>query len=327
MKYGFSTAIVCAFMLCYGGISAAETQNDAVAARVNDKPILLSELEQAMLRTYGKETLERLIYKEVLKQAMEQSGLKPSEADLKLALDEERRNIAKTYNGKETLASMAERELGMTEEQYVREVLMLRMFLKAAIVGDTNKIPEGELRLFWANNQGRYQDPPRVRLSHIFIRAVDENGKGNWEQALKAAQSAYDKAVQGADFADLARKLSEDKKTAAKGGDLGFIAPEVFEWGPGILQVAYGLDAGNIAGPVQSMWGYHVIKVMQKIPGTTPEFEKVKSLVLADYLDEKVQTMADIFTKQLVEKASITRYLDDILKSNVKVNEDNKPLP
>ncbi|MBN1810053.1 MAG: peptidylprolyl isomerase [Planctomycetes bacterium] len=321
-----AAGLVLFIVLGTGGAACSEGPGETVVASVNDRPITLGQLNNMLLRMYGPEVLERLVYREVLKDAMEKANFKAAKEDLELALDEERRNIERTFKGRTTLAEMARRQLGMTEQEYADEVLALRLFLRQQIIG-TGEVPEAKLQIYWAKNQEQYRQPPRVRISHILVKAMTERGQENWGAAQKKAESIYGKAVAGEDFARLARETSEDKESAAQGGDLGFSAPETFPWGPGILQVAYELEQGSIAGPIQSMWGYHVIKVTQKIEGSRPEFEKVKDLVRSDYLDEMVRTEADAFTLRLVNAAKVERHLDAALESSHSTAEPETTKP
>ncbi|HHN47251.1 MAG TPA: hypothetical protein ENN09_07400 [Planctomycetes bacterium] len=296
---------------------AGEADGGVVVARVNNRPIMLSHLHDALVRLHGHEALECLIYREALKDAMQHAGFAPSPEDLAHALEEERRSISRMYKGETTLAEMARRELGMTEDEYASEVLALRLFLRSLIVGD-GKVTETELLTFYAANAAMYEEPPRVRISHILIRGVDDAGRQKWDKAEKVANAVLEKALAGEDFSALARRFSEDAKTATRGGDLGFADPDAFEWGPGIIQHAYAMREGEVAGPVRSLWGFHVVRVLQKIPGIRPDFDKIRDVVLADYLDEKVRVEAEFHTRRIVERAKTERYLDDYLKGSVR---------
>ncbi|MGQ9818916.1 MAG: peptidylprolyl isomerase [Candidatus Kapaibacteriales bacterium] len=96
-----------------------------------------------------------------------------------------------------------------------------------------------------------------VRASHILI------GFGNnKDSAFKFAKNILRLSQKGEDFATLARKFSEDKGSAANGGDLGY-------FGKGMMvkpfeDAAFRAKPGDIVGPVESQFGYHIIKIWDK---------------------------------------------------------------
>lgn len=96
-----------------------------------------------------------------------------------------------------------------------------------------------------------------VKASHILI------GFGmNKDSALASAKEILAKAKKGEDFAELARKFSEDKGSGMNGGDLGY-------FGKGMMvkpfeEAAFKAKVGEVVGPVESQFGYHIIKVFDK---------------------------------------------------------------
>lgn len=99
-----------------------------------------------------------------------------------------------------------------------------------------------------------------VRASHILFRAAESNGEARSE-ALSDAQDALRRARSGEDFAELARELSDDG-SAGNGGDLGWFGPgrmvKPFE------EAAFAATVGRVVGPVETQFGYHVIKVSDR---------------------------------------------------------------
>lgn len=96
-----------------------------------------------------------------------------------------------------------------------------------------------------------------VRASHILI-----NFGNNKDSAFKVAKDILVRAKNGEEFATLARKYSEDKGSASSGGDLGY-------FGKGMMvkpfeDAAFAAKPGDIVGPVESQFGYHIIKVLDK---------------------------------------------------------------
>src|SRR5207244_2439227 len=97
-----------------------------------------------------------------------------------------------------------------------------------------------------------------LRASHILVK-IENNDSA---KALKQAKDLLAAARRGEDFAELARKNSQDPGSGANGGDLGW-------FGKGRMvkqfdEAAFKAKPGQIVGPVRSQFGYHIIKVVAR---------------------------------------------------------------
>ena len=134
-------------------------------------------------------------------------------------------------------------------------------------------VPPTDVQRYYNDNIQQYQTPEQVRASHILLETAGKNDadvKKRAEEILKQVKS-------GADFAALAKKVSEDKGSAANGGDLdyfgrGRMVPE-FE------QAAFAMQPGQISDLVKSQFGYHIIKVVDKRAGSTRPLEEVRAQI------------------------------------------------
>lgn len=123
---------------------------------------------------------------------------------------------------------------------------------------------------FYRLDERRSGENPTVKASHILVRF-----DANKDSALAVANSLLAKAKGGADFAELARTNSTDQGSAVNGGDLGFFGKgqmvKPFE------DAAFAAAVGQIVGPVESQFGYHIIKVTDRIN----EEIKYSSIIIA----------------------------------------------
>ena len=113
----------------------------------------------------------------------------------------------------------------------------------------------------------------------------------------------------GADFAALAKANSDDQSNKDKGGDLG-----AFERGmmvPAFEKAAFDAKAGDIVGPVETNFGFHVIKIDAVIPAKLVDLKDVKDdrRLRALVLRAKKQERFDAFVAELKAKAKIQRYV------------------
>lgn len=113
-----------------------------------------------------------------------------------------------------------------------------------------------------------------ILVAHIMIKAADNMPAADSIAAKAKADEIYAKIMAGEDFATLARQFSDDKPSAANGGQLPWFGlykmPQVFE------KTAFSLQNNNdVAAPVKTAWGWHIIKRLDK-RGVAP-FDQVKN--------------------------------------------------
>ena len=137
-----------------------------------------------------------------------------------------------------------------------------------------------------------------VHARHVLVATKEE------------AEAVKKRLEQGDDFAKVAEELSKD--TNAKGGDLGYFSRgqmlKPFE------EAAFGLDVGKISDPVETQFGWHVIKVEDKRDQKPPSFDDVKEAILTQLLTQKAQTVvSDLRNSAKIEilDPEIKRSMDD----------------
>lgn len=140
---------------------------------------------------------------------------------------------------------------------------------------------EEDLRAAYEAQQGRFITPEQRRVSHILIEAPAGADAADIEAARLRAEALARQARDGADFAELAASSSEDIGSAPLGGDLGFLEPgmmaESFE------SAAYGLTLeAPISDPVQTGFGWHVIKLTEIEPASGMSFEEAREVLIAE---------------------------------------------
>lgn len=153
---------------------------------------------------------------------------------------------------------------------------------------------EALAREHYLANIEKYMTPEQVRARHILIRV--EPGKDD-SGAKRRIESIRQEIVAGKlDFAAAAKKYSEDKGSAAKGGDLGFftrrrmVAP--------FSEVAFALAPGELSEPVRTFFGWHLILVEEKKPAQTKPFEAVKKHLIEE---QRKQVKSDLRKRFWIE--------------------------
>lgn len=129
-----------------------------------------------------------------------------------------------------------------------------------------------ELEEYYNNNQESFKSPEKVKASHILVDSEE------------LASELQRQIAQGASFEDLAAEHSSCP-SKERGGDLGeFTKGQMF---PEFEDAAFDLAPGEVSGPVQTQFGYHLIKLAHKSESKTMDFEEVRSNLLKNIMAER----------------------------------------
>lgn len=151
----------------------------------------------------------------------------------------------------------------------------------------------------------------RVHAAHILIK-LDQNATAAQDVAArKKAEEILARARKGEDFAALARQYSEDAGSKAKGGDLGLFGHG--QMVPAFEEAAFAMSPGEIRGPVKSSYGYHVIKLLEKIPAGHQSLEEATPRISMQLAQDNVKAM-EARKVEALQKAIRQNSSDDDLR-------------
>ncbi len=144
------------------------------------------------------------------------------------------------------------------------------------------EVSEEELREYYDVASARYLQDEQRRASHILIEFGDDE-----DAAGQQATALAERARAGEPFADLAQQYSADGLTSGQGGDLGLLTRSQYLEGLG--DAVFSMRTGEIAGPVRTDFGFHVIRLDDVQPGGPLPFEQVRAELERELRDEKVE--------------------------------------
>lgn len=136
------------------------------------------------------------------------------------------------------------------------------------------------------NRETRYKNQERVKANHILVKAENRTE----EEALALAQQVKKELDGGLDFAEAAKKYSEDDGNKDRGGDLG-VFPRA-RMVPEFSEPAFAMAVGTISDPVKTQFGYHIIQKTEHLPEGYTELEAVKSSIVNELRNNKARTIA-----------------------------------
>jgi peptidyl-prolyl cis-trans isomerase D len=154
------------------------------------------------------------------------------------------------------------------EQRKIRYLLLDRDQARQRVV-----VPPTDIQRYYNDNIEQYTTPEQVRASHILLETAGKNDA----DVKKRAEEILEQVKSGADFAALAKKVSEDKGSAANGGDLDFFGRGRMV--PEFEQAAFAMQPGQISDLVKSQFGYHIIKLVEKRAGSTRPLDEVRAQI------------------------------------------------
>jgi peptidyl-prolyl cis-trans isomerase D len=172
------------------------------------------------------------------------------------------------------------------------------------------------------DNIQQYSTPEQVRASHILLKT-----EGKDDAAVKKqAEELLAKIKAGADFAELAKKSSQDEGSAVKGGDLDFFNKG--QMVPEFDKAAFSMQPGQLSDLVKSTYGYHIIKVTDKKPASTKTLAEVRAQIEDQLKYEQAQTAAQKLADQVAGELKKPADFDTVARARgLKGGESGLFLP
>lgn len=236
--------------------------------------VTTDELYQTMKDKYGTQTLQQLAMEKVL------SKYTVTKSEIDAAIKKTKDQLGSNY-----LSTL--QQYGYKDENGYRESVKLSLEEQKAIY-KTIKVTDKELKDAYASYK------PDIQASHILVN--DEKTANDIESKLK----------NGAKFEDLAKQYSQDTASAPNGGDLGWFGTGTMD--AGFEKAAFALKINQISSPVQTQYGYHIIKVTGI--KEKESFSKMKSTLTNQVKESKV-------TDAIVQKVLKAEFK----KANVSISD------
>ncbi|MBK8017871.1 MAG: SurA N-terminal domain-containing protein [Betaproteobacteria bacterium] len=196
--------------------------------------------------------------------------------------------------------------------------------LTPEVAGKSVTVTEQEIQEQYKKNEAQYRTPEERKASHILVTMAKDADATAQEQARKRAQDLLDEVRKNPkSFADVARKNSQDPGSAANGGDLGFFAQGAMD--KAFDDAVFSMKEGEIRGPVQSQYGFHVVRLDAIKPGTVTPLEKVRGEIEAELKKPKLsKAFADVvstFEETVYSQSDSLKPVAEALKLQIETSD------
>jgi peptidyl-prolyl cis-trans isomerase D len=190
------------------------------------------------------------------------------------------------------------------EKRKIRYLLIDIDALRAKVV-----VPSADIERAYNDGIDQYTTAEQLRASHILLKT-----EGKDDATVKAkAEDVLKQAKAGADFAELAKKYSEDEGSGKNGGDLDYFGRGRMV--PEFDQAAFAMQPGQTSDLVKTQYGYHIIKLVDKKPATTRTLADVKQQLTDQLAYERAQAQAADFAQNLEQQIGKPADLDKVAKA------------
>ncbi|MHB9003976.1 MAG: peptidylprolyl isomerase [Coriobacteriia bacterium] len=289
-----------------------------VAAKVNGDVIKKTELDaqveklkeqypqmftgadgEGRLIDFKQRLLDNMINALLIKQAAGDEGIEVTDADVDKKIQELKGGF-QTDEQFEQALEQAGMDVAALEDQ-IREQLVTEQLI-AALNKDT-EVSDEEIKEYYDANKTQFSQQAATHASHILFDAKD---KATAEKVLTDVKG-------GGDFAALAKEHSKDPASAAKGGDLGWpTTPYVAEF----QSAADKLKPGQVSGLVETQFGWHIIKVIERRDSRQKTLEEVSDQVKQIIIQQRNADAYQEFLDKLRAEAEIEILIPELQKAS-----------
>ncbi len=289
--------------------TSAPTSAPAVMATVSGRPIYMSDLHDLLVRTHGVSMAYQLVAGELVHQAAEANHVSASDREVQ---EESDRTLAEMFgqvargDQREQLLNEWMRQRGMSFKQW--QMIMLRNVLLRKLAEPRVNVSDEDLAKEFGRQYGR-----KVQVRHIQT------------DSLASAQEALKKLEKGADFAELARKMSVNP-SAADGGLLPPIGQDSRTLPPALTEAALAMKhVGETTDPIQVETSFHILMLEKIIEPQNVKFADVKDKLIQDVRRRRLRSESQKLLGELIQAAQNDhriQYVDPVLRAQVQAAQE-----
>ena len=297
--------------------SAAAEVVSGIAAIVNDEIITIFELNREYslvvkengqkgplaakpARKTRQDLLAAMIDRKLILQKIRELNISVTEEEVRQSIDE----IKKQNKMSQEALTSALLTQGLTFEQYKAQMKeqLERLRLMSQEVKAKVSVSENEQKAYYEANRASFSDGEAYRARAIFFRALNNATPEELRPVMVRVNTALAAAKKGADFAELAKKYSDDPNVQKDGGDLGLFRKG--EMLPDIEKIVITMKPGDI-DMISSAAGFYIIKLEEKRGAVVKPLESVKGQIDEILYRKKSEERFNQWTEELRKGAAI----------------------
>ncbi|HEU0265677.1 MAG TPA: peptidylprolyl isomerase [Geobacterales bacterium] len=257
-------------------------------------------VDEATRVAIRKGALDRIIDRKLVEQKIRELGIKVGDDEVRQSIEEVKKQNGLTQEALVTALTAQ----GLTYDAYkiqVKEQLE-RLRLVSQEVRSKIQVTEEESRAFYDANQAKFVTGEVLHARHIFIQLPTKSSAAETKKARATADKVLAEAKNGADFAELAKKYSNDP-SGKNGGDLGDIKRG--DLLPIIDEALNNLQPGMLSEVIVTSSGFHILKLESRAPGAPRPFAAAKAEIDELLYRQKSEQRFNQWLAELRKEAAI----------------------
>lgn len=211
---------------------------------------------------------------------------------------------------------------GLHERPDIREQLKINEQNKLSLAYVQEKalkdlsVSDEDVRLYYQAHKDDYKVPAQVKVRHILLRLPKDADEELVKQTRQRMEDILKRVNAGEDFAVLAAAFSEDPVSRNRGGDLGWVVRSKLD--PVFAKAAFATKKGQVAGPVRSAYGFHLLKVEDRRPARQLPYDAVAERIRKELINQLKESKVHEFIEAAMKEAGATIDNELILDLAVK---------
>lgn len=293
------------------GVEVKRSQVDDEVIRVKSQVAgrgqVVSPEQSSLLE---KQVLQQLIQFQLIKGKATDADRTYAKAEAEKLWEE-----AKKQLGSEEMVNLRLKAQGLTRDQLLSKWTDGEL-AKAVLIHELSlSVTDADMKKFYDENPAQFEEPEMVRASHILFGTRDLETNQELSDAKKAdkrklAEEVLKRAKAGEDFAKLAKQYSEDPGSKDTGGEYTFPRGKMVKE---FETAAFALNTNQVSDIVTTQFGYHIIKMSEKLPAKKHEFSEVSPKIKEYLIQSAIQKQGPGYLDKLEKDANV-EILDASLK-------------
>jgi peptidyl-prolyl cis-trans isomerase C len=262
-------------------------------------------LNDSQMQELKMEVLERLINRELLYQESQKNGIKVEESAINEQIAALKKRFPNEDEFNKTLQNMDFSQDYLTTQ--ITRDLAIKQFIDKQFA-EKITVSDEEAKSYFDSHPEAFNSPEQVKARHILIKVDPKADESQKAASRKKTEEIQQRLKKGEEFSTLAKEYSQCP-SSAEGGDLGS-----FQRGQMVKpfeDAVFALEPGEVSGIVETEFGYHLIKSVDKKPKASFAYNDIKEKLQQHLKQTKVQGQVNEYVKELKKKAKVEIFMTE----------------
>ena len=298
-------------------VNGVDIQSKYIEFRMNQ---ILKNVKRPLTIREKTSVVKDLIEKEIVRELVNQQGKKNNLKVGSGLIEKEMTALRKPYDSDEEIEkALGARNITIDDlKKSITVDINARKLLNQEIKGKIT-ISDADVKKYYEENKHKFHRPESYRARHILaaifppdmLRSTPVTELQNKKEELtQKAEEKIDKIIkelkEGANFEELAKRISDDEASRENGGDLDVIYKGIFD--PTFDEAVSKLNPGEISGKVETQFGFHVIKLTEKRPPEQAPFKELEEAIQKHLFMEEAKVLVASYVEDLKKEAKIKTF-------------------